>query len=64
MKDPAGQTSLTKQVLPVTSFTEIGPARQIERGGNVEQTARSRTTLQTFADNFSMGMEERIKVSG
>ena len=55
VKDPAGQTSLTKQVLPVTSFTEIGPARQIERGGNVEQTARSRTTLQTFADNFFYG---------
>ena len=30
VKDLAGQTALTKQVLPVASFTDVGPARQIE----------------------------------
>ena len=55
MKDPAGQTSLTKQVLPVSSNTELGPARQIEQGRNVDQTNRSRTILQTFANDFYYG---------
>ena len=46
---------MTKQVLPVATYTDVGPARQIEKGGNVEQTRRSRTLLQPFADNFYYG---------
>ena len=54
-KDPAGQLSLTKQVLPVASAMEVKPARQIERGGSVEVANRSRTALQTFADDLYVG---------
>ena len=50
--DTAGQTSLTKQVLPVASFTDVGPARQIEKGGSVEADRRQRTLLQPFIDTF------------
>ena len=55
VKDIVGQTSFTKQVLPVSAATEVGPARQIERGGNVETTNRSRTVLQPFANEFFFG---------
>ena len=55
VKDTADQTSFTKQVLPVSSATEVGPARQIERGGNVDTTNRSRAALQPFADEFFYG---------
>ena len=55
VRDSAGQVSLTKQVLPVASATEVGPARQIERGGSVEMANRSRAALQTFADGFYFG---------
>ena len=55
VRDTTGQRSLTKQVLPVTSFTDVGPARQIEKGGNVETDKRQRTLLQPFVDSFYYG---------
>ena len=47
-----GQASLTKQVLPVSTATEVGPATQIERRGNTEVRNRSRTLLRKFADKL------------
>ena len=47
-----GQASLTKQVLPVSASTEVGPATQIERRGNTEVRNRSRTLLRRFADGL------------
>ena len=57
VRESAGQVSLTKQVLPIASATEVGPARQIERGGSVDMANRSRAALQTFADDFYFGNE-------
>ena len=53
--DTAGQESLTRYALPVESATDVGPARQIERGGNVEVDRRQRTLLQSFVDTVYRG---------
>ena len=34
--DITGAVSLTKQALPVSTYTDVGPARQIEKGENLE----------------------------
>ena len=52
VRDPRGQASLTKQVLPVSASTEVGPATQIERRGNTEVRNRARTLLRRFADGL------------
>ena len=48
--DTAGKESLTRNALPIESATEVGPARRIERGGNIEADRRQRKLLESFVD--------------
>ena len=48
VKDTAGQDSLTRNALPITSFTEVGPARQIERGGQCGDIQKTANPITTF----------------
>ena len=64
VKDIAGQDSLTRNALPIASFTEVEPARQIESVGNVETDRRQRTLLQPFVDIFYYGNQgKRVTLS-
>ena len=57
VRDTVGQVSLTRSDLQIASATEVGPARQIEKGGNVEADRRQRTIIQPFVDTFYYGSD-------
>ena len=61
VRDIAGQESLTRYALPIASASEVGPARQIEKGGNVEADRRQRGVLQQFVDTFYYGNDGQHK---